>query len=108
MRVQVIKKDHDHGGGVLEFGTEVVSATDGSIAALLGASPGASVSPSVMIEVLKKCFKTQMESPDWIAKMQNMIPSYGKYLHKDASLCESVRERTTKLLGLENTLRVLD
>jgi len=105
--VQVIKKDHDH-GGVLEFGTEVVSAGDGSIAALLGASPGASVSPSVMIDVLKKCFKTQMESPEWIAKLEKMIPSYGKYLHKSPELCESVRERTTKLLGLENTLPVLD
>jgi malate dehydrogenase (quinone) len=107
MRVQVIKKDHDH-GGVLEFGTEVVSAADGSIAALLGASPGASVSPSVMIDVLKKCFHTQMESPAWIAKLTEMIPSYGKQLHKEPALLEKVREKTTKLLELENTLPVLE
>jgi malate dehydrogenase (quinone) len=106
-RVQVIKKDHDV-GGVLEFGTEIVNAADGSIAALLGASPGASVSPPVMLDVLKRCFKEQMEKPQCKAKIKEMIPSYGESLDKDPDLCLAVRERTTKLLELENILPVLE
>jgi malate dehydrogenase (quinone) len=98
-RVQVIKKDEEE-GGVLEFGTEIVAAGDGSLAALLGASPGASTSVSVMIDVLKKCFPVQMESEAWQAKLKIMIPSHGKKLSEDAVLCKAVRERTTRLLEL--------
>lgn len=98
-RVQVIKKGHDV-AGVLEFGTEIVSAADGSIAALLGASPGASTSVSIMLELLTRCFKPKMESKEWQAKLQQMIPSYGKSLAKDKELCENVRERTSQLLDL--------
>ncbi|MCO6061929.1 malate:quinone oxidoreductase, partial [Pseudomonas sp. MOB-449] len=57
-RVQIIKKDAKK-GGILQFGTEIVAAADGSIAALLGASPGASVSVSVMLEVIERCFPEQ-------------------------------------------------
>jgi malate dehydrogenase (quinone) len=98
-RVQVIKKDEEE-GGVLEFGTEIVAAGDGSLVALLGASPGASTSVSVMIDVLKKCFPVQMESVEWQAKLKTMIPSYGQKLSEDAALCKAVRERTTRLLEL--------
>lgn len=52
-RVQVIKDTDAGGKGTLQFGTEVVSAADGSIAALLGASPGASTAVHVMLEVLE-------------------------------------------------------
>jgi malate dehydrogenase (quinone) len=98
-RVQVIKKDEEE-GGVLEFGTEIVAAGDGSLAALLGASPGASTSVSVMIDVLKKCFPVQMESEVWQVKLKTMIPSYGQRLSEDVALCRAVRERTTRLLEL--------
>ncbi len=98
-RVQVIKKDEED-GGVLEFGTEIVTAGDGSIAALLGASPGASTSVSVMLDVLKKCFPVQMDSDRWQSKLKKMIPSYGQKLSEDVSLCKAVRERTKKLLEL--------
>jgi malate dehydrogenase (quinone) len=102
-RVQVIKKDHDHvGGGVLEFGTEIVSAADGSIAALLGASPGASTAVSIMLDLLKRCFKDQLETPEWQAKLQEMIPSYGKSLVNNSELCEGIREKTSKALQLTN------
>ncbi len=108
-RVQVIKKDHDHvGGGVLEFGTEIVSAADGSIAALLGASPGASVSASVMLDVLRKCFKDRVDSPLWQAKLKEMIPSYGKKLNDDAQFCESVRKKTSDLLQLDTVVEILE
>lgn len=98
-RVQVIKKDEEE-GGVLEFGTEVVSAADGSIAALLGASPGASTAVSIMLNLLKRCFPRQMQQPEWQRKISEMIPSYGKPLGNDAQLCHEVREYTSRVLGL--------
>jgi malate dehydrogenase (quinone) len=100
-RVQVIKKDEEE-GGVLEFGTEIVCAGDGSLAALLGASPGASVSVSVMLDVLKKCFKTEMASEQWQTKLKLMIPSYGQSLKDDAELCKKTRERTNRILQLNS------
>lgn len=98
-RVQVIKKDAEE-GGVLEFGTEIVCAGDGSLAALLGASPGASVSVSVMMEVLNKCFKKEMESADWQNKLKTMIPTYGQSLKDNAELCYETRKRTHSILEL--------
>lgn len=98
-RVQVIKKDAKR-GGVLEFGTEVVTAADGSIAALLGASPGASTSVPIMVQLIERCFKSQLKSTEWQAKLKEMIPSYGQSLAKDAALSNATRERTSKALGL--------
>jgi malate dehydrogenase (quinone) len=98
-RVQVIKKDAKH-TGVLEFGTEVVTSADGSISALLGASPGASTSVPIMLELISRCFKTQAASTQWQDKFKQMIPSYGQSLIKDEALSETTRERTSKILGL--------
>ena len=98
-RVQVIKKDEEE-GGVLEFGTEVVCAADGSIAALLGASPGASTSVSIMLGLLETCFKEKMSSTEWMAKLKTMIPSYGSSLVADAALLERTRSATSAVLGL--------
>ncbi|MCX3266957.1 malate:quinone oxidoreductase [Pedobacter agri] len=99
-RVQVIKKDEKK-GGILEFGTEVVSAGDGSIAALLGASPGASTAVSIMIELLGRCFKEDLATDEWQAKMKEMIPTFGKELAKDAQLCKETRDRTSRVLEIE-------
>lgn len=99
-RVQVIKKDEDV-GGVLEFGTEVVNSADGSIVALLGASPGASTSVSIMLEVIERCFKDQVKKPEWQSKLKEMIPSYKTSLNKDIKLCDSIREKTNDLLQLK-------
>ena len=98
-RVQVIKKDEEQ-GGILEFGTEVVSAKDGSIAALLGASPGASTAVTIMVNLLKKCFKDRASSPEWNKKMKEMIPSYEQSLADNPDLLYSIRERTSNVLGL--------
>lgn len=98
-RVQVIKKDEEH-GGILQFGTEMVSAADGSIAALLGASPGASTAVSIMIELIEKCFPERVKSPEWQSKLKQMIPSYGKALEKDAALCEQLRQWSAEVLAL--------
>lgn len=98
-RVQVIKKDAEH-GGVLEFGTEVVSAADGSIAALLGASPGASTAVSIMLSLLERCFPAHVCTADWQQKLQKMVPSYGSSLSEDAELSEKIRTQTTHALNL--------
>lgn len=97
-RVQIIKKDKAK-GGVLEFGTEIVASADGSIAALLGASPGASTSVASMLEVLKKCFPQAMDSPNWKAKLQRMIPCYGEDLSQEA-LCQKTRLFSNAVLHL--------
>ncbi|MDF1697766.1 MAG: malate dehydrogenase (quinone) [Saprospiraceae bacterium] len=100
-RVQIIKND-DKKGGVLKFGTEVVKCADGSLAALLGASPGASTSTSIMIDVLNECFPDQMQTTEWKLKMKEMIPTYGKSLVTDGDLMHKTRDRTTQILKLED------
>ncbi|MDQ0969608.1 malate dehydrogenase (quinone) [Flavobacterium sp. W4I14] len=102
-RVQVIKKDEKQ-GGILEFGTEVVSAADGSIAALLGASPGASTAVSIMLDLLNRCFTEDLATDEWQAKIREMIPTYGKALAQDPKLCKETRTRTSKVLKIENTV----
>lgn len=96
-RVQVIK-DTEGGKGTLQFGTEVVSAADGSVAALLGASPGASTAVHVMLEVLEKCFPQHME--EWGPKIKEMIPSYGVSLAENPELYQEIYDSTTEVLGL--------
>jgi malate dehydrogenase (quinone) len=98
-RVQVIKKDAKR-TGVLEFGTEVVTSADGSISALLGASPGASTSVPIMVDLISRCFKAHAKTPDWQAKFKTMIPSYGQSLISNEALANATRERTSKVLGL--------
>lgn len=100
-RVQIIKEDGEE-GGKLQFGTEVVTSSDGSLSALLGASPGASTSVGIMLDLLKQCFPKQMESESWQSIIKEMIPSYGQSLIENGELCLSTRERTTKVLKLEH------
>ncbi|MFN6083582.1 MAG: malate:quinone oxidoreductase, partial [Fluviicola sp.] len=98
-RVQVIRKD-DKQGGVLEFGTEVVHANNGSVAALLGASPGASTAVSVMLEVLESCFKNEMKG-SWSKTLKELIPSHGVELGKHPEILKKVRKRTNSVLRLD-------
>src|SRR5690606_31122005 len=99
-RVQIIKRDAS-GRGKLEFGTELVASQDGTLAALLGASPGASIAANAMIDVLERCFGERLKSAEWQAKMKEMIPSYGQSLIEDAELLYTVRQRTLSTLGLK-------
>ncbi|MGG9962136.1 malate:quinone oxidoreductase [Ferruginibacter sp. SUN106] len=98
-RVQVIKKD-EKDGGVLEFGTELVCAADGTIAALLGASPGASTAVPVMINVLKKCFPANFNADDWQAKLKEIVPTLEKPWAEYELLCQEIREWTSDVLEL--------
>lgn len=97
-RVQVIKDTEEEGIGTLQFGTEVITATDGSIAALLGASPGASTAVHVMLEVINKCFPQYVE--EWEPKIKAMIPSYGVSLMENTELLREVHASTAQTLGL--------
>lgn len=98
-RVQIIKKD-DEKGGVLKFGTEVVTDDNGSVAALLGASPGASTSVSIMLSVLEKCFPEEHKSEVWQSAIKEMIPTYGTSLITNGELCLETRKRTTNILKI--------
>lgn len=103
-RVQVIKDTPDKGKGTLQFGTEVISSTDGSIAALLGASPGASTAVSIMLEILNRCFPEQMK--EWEPKIKEMIPSYGKLLMENPELLRQVHASTAEALHLHDHLQL--
>ncbi|WP_266203609.1 malate:quinone oxidoreductase [Pontibacter kalidii] len=98
-RVQIIKKDPDK-GGVLEFGTEVVSGANCTLAALLGASPGASTAVSIMLGLLERCFMHRINTEEWQEKLKEMIPSYGQSLSSDPALLDQVRNYTSEVLGL--------
>jgi malate dehydrogenase (quinone) len=101
-RVQIIKNDPEK-GGVLQFGTEIVSSADGSIAALLGASPGASTAAPIMLKLLKTNFKEQVSSPQWQAKLKAIFPAYDQSLNDDAALTAQVRAITSERLQLAPT-----
>lgn len=101
-RVQIIKKDPTH-GGILQFGTELVGAADGSIIAMLGASPGASTAVWIMIQVIERCFAEKLKEGGWSAKLKEMIPSYGQSLVENAALCQQVRAETAAVLNI-NTI----
>jgi malate dehydrogenase (quinone) len=97
-RVQVIKDTEAGGKGTLQFGTEVICAADGSIAALLGASPGASTAVHVMLQIMNKCFPQHME--EWAPKIKEMIPSNGMSLMENPELLREIHTSTAETLGL--------
>ncbi|OFT35794.1 malate:quinone oxidoreductase [Corynebacterium sp. HMSC08A12] len=97
-RVQVIKPIGAPKFGSLEFGTALINSNDGTIAGLMGASPGASIAPSAMLEVLERCFGNRIA--DWAPKLKEMIPSYGTRLAKDANLFNEQWDRSQKALKL--------
>jgi malate dehydrogenase (quinone) len=97
-RVQIIKKDPKK-GGVLQFGTEVIAARDGSIGALLGASPGASTAVPIMIELLQKSFPKNFRG--WQSKLKEMMPGYGIKLNDNPELAAQLEAETAKTLRLE-------
>lgn len=97
-RVQVIKKCPRR-GGILQFGTELVTAEDGSIAAMLGASPGASTAVSIMVELVEQCFDQRL-AKGWQRRLREMIPSHRLSLSDDLELLKHVRRQSNELLGL--------
>ncbi|HEE0043296.1 TPA: malate dehydrogenase (quinone) [Citrobacter freundii] len=99
-RVQIIKSDAEK-GGVLRLGTEVVSDKEGTIAALLGASPGASTAAPIMLHLMEKVFKDKVASSEWQAKLKTIIPSYGTKLNGNVEATEQELQYTSEVLGLK-------
>ena len=97
-RVQIIKRSKQ--GGRLQLGTEVVASGDGSLAALLGASPGASTAVTIMLEVLQRCFKQRLDSDAWQRRLQALLPSIHEDPQQDSQVLNRMRERSDALLGL--------
>ena len=97
-RVQVIKDSQADGRGYIQFGTEVINSEDHSIMALLGESPGASVSVAVALEIIEKNFPGYIE--EWKEQLVEMIPSYGQSLIDDDELMRGIRKESKAILGL--------
>ncbi|MCG7600401.1 malate dehydrogenase (quinone) [Halomonas sp. McH1-25] len=100
-RVQVIKKDPKK-GGILQFGTEVVASSDGSIAALLGASPGASTATSIMLGLVERCFPEKFASAAWQARLEQLVPARADTLAAQGALLRDIREHTHRTLKLSD------
>ncbi|MGP4100440.1 malate dehydrogenase (quinone) [Nonomuraea sp. KM90] len=94
-RVQVVKRV-DGRGSIAGFGTEVV--TSDGLAALLGASPGASASVSIMLDVLERAFPERV--PAWRAALRTLVPTYGTRLSEHPDLLQEVTRRSALALGL--------
>jgi malate dehydrogenase (quinone) len=98
-RVQIMKKDPKQ-GGVLQFGTEVITSADGSISALLGASPGASTAVPIMLDLLRRCFPRKFKL-EWQDSLHEMIPTLGTKLNDDPALFAATLAATARSLQLD-------
>ena len=100
-RVQIIKKEPGKPAS-LQFGTEIFASQDGAVTALLGASPGASTSPYIMLSLLEKAFPQQVEGK-WNPKLHEIVKSYQQELSTNPVLLDQVRQYTSTTLGLKYT-----
>ncbi len=98
-RVQIIKPD-PRKGGVLEFGTKIIQSADGSLAGLLGASPGASTAVAIMLQLIANGLPVLTEEQSGVRRLQQLVPSYGLSLHRDPALLAHVQDRTRAILKL--------
>lgn len=94
IRVQAIKQAPGEDPGIVHYGTEVLTSADRSISALLGASPGASVSTQVMLECIQRCLPHLLESDEAKARLSEMIPNW----NEDLTL-PTARERYLEIHG---------
>ena len=99
-RVQIIKRDKEQ-GGVLEFGTDVIHDKDGSVTALLGASPGASVAVKIMLDVLDIVFPEKLKTKEWQEKLSEMIPFWNKDIEKNEEDFKAVQAECSRALELD-------
>ncbi len=104
-RVQVIRRDRRK-GGVLDFNTTVLASADGSIAGLLGGSPGASTAVPAMLDVLQRCFAGRYRS--WLPTLKEMVPSLGVELSRQPELYDEVWSWGTKVLQSQSGSAGLD
>ncbi|MEI4486514.1 malate dehydrogenase (quinone) [Frigidibacter sp. MR17.14] len=105
-RVQIVKNEPGK-GGVLKLGTEVVVSADRSLTALLGASPGGSTSPGIMLELLERAFPEKVKA-EWHDKLLAIIPSYGRKLNEAPEMLQAEWDRTAEVLELALPMPSLD
>lgn len=98
-RVQIVKNDPEK-GGVLKLGTEIVTDQQKTLAALLGASPGASTAAPITLNVLEKLFSDKIKTPAWQTKIKQIVPSYGQQLNGNVALTQQVWNSTAEKLHL--------
>ncbi|CDZ16466.1 Malate:quinone oxidoreductase [Candidatus Johnevansia muelleri] len=98
-RVQIIKKDYNQ-GGILLFGTELVLAKDRSLAALLGASPGASISVSIMLQLIEHCFKEKFNTFEWKNRLKEIIPFNAYNLANNKNSMKIIRKKNNEILNI--------
>jgi malate dehydrogenase (quinone) len=100
-RVQIIKQVN--GRGCLQMGTELVSSADGSLAALLGASPGASTAVDTMLQLLQRCWPERLASSEWQRRLRQLIPAWGEDLGADQGRLARWRQGVDAVLGLHHS-----
>ncbi len=98
-RVQIVKKDPNK-GGVLKLGTEIVTDKQKTLAALLGASPGASTAAPITLNVIEQLFADKVNTPEWQQKIKKVVPSYGQKLNGNVALTQQVWDSTAAALQL--------
>lgn len=96
-RVQIIKNTED--GGKLKLGTEIVASEDKTVAALLGASPGASTAAPIMLNLMEQVFPDKVAG-EWAEKLRTIVPSYGTKLNDDPDALEREWAETAEALQL--------
>ncbi|CBJ40429.1 malate:quinone oxidoreductase (Malate dehydrogenase [acceptor]) (plasmid) [Ralstonia solanacearum CMR15] len=104
-RVQIIQRDEAK-GGILKLGTQIVKSKDGTIAGLLGASPGASTAAPIMLGVLETVFKDKLATPAWQQKVHQMIPTYGIKLNNNPAKVYEEWVATAETLQLSPPPRI--
>ena len=102
IRVQAVKKADR---GKVHFGTEVFSFADRSLAALLGASPGASVSVNIALEVVQTCLPQLLASTEGQERMRQLIPTFDQDLKQsgNSALFERATREAAERLQLHST-----
>jgi len=102
IRVQAIKKT-DGEAGIVHYGTEVITNADHTLSALLGASPGASVSVHIVLEVVRKCFGHLLDTAEGRARMDVMIPGWNEDLKAPAQAerYRAISQRADEVLQLK-------
>ncbi|KZX75231.1 malate:quinone oxidoreductase [Oleiphilus sp. HI0009] len=94
-RVQIIKD------GDLQMGTEIVTSEDLSYGTLLGASPGASVSPEVMLRCVKTLFPKIVKKEAAQERLKTLFDETDvDVLIEDADKYREIRNSADKILGI--------
>ena len=96
-RVQVLKTSGGR-GAMVGFGTEIVTSAGGSLAALLGASPGASTAVATMVDVLATSFPARMA--EWAPRLHEIAPATGAGGRPDPADLTARTDEARRILGL--------